>query len=256
MSTTFHGVTRPNHVLLRIFQWGNTSQVCLRPFMRKHVWMLWIVVFIEGCTCVETCGLDRRDKYAHNVWSFSAWRNVYVGPDKGRYVHETSSSSSLGNVYAFVCKWSGEAGNEKFHSVTGCLVSYDLLQCIVCLLLELATSFTVITSLSLASALTRKHLSRKSTWDALDDGSDASCRMISCNALFAAAWTTKGKSQLQGRSVIKNCFEAGQIVRWELVTLLLEIGHVMQWHSWYCTSFPMIGFWESVTLLWESVTCF
>ena len=148
---------------------------------------------------------------------FLCVEECYVGPDKGRCVHETSSSSSLGNVYAFVCKWSGEAGNDKFHSVTGCLVSYDLLQCIVCLLLELATSFTVITSLSLASALTRKHLSRKSTWDALDDGSDASCRMISCNALFAAAWTTKGKSQLQGRSVIRNCFEAGQIVRWEWI---------------------------------------
>ena len=25
---------------------------------------------------------------------------------------------------------------------------------------------------------------------------DASCRMISCNTSFAAAWTTKGKSQL------------------------------------------------------------
>ena len=89
------GVTRSHH--FQLSAWGNTSQMC--------VWTLWIVVFIEGCTCVDTCGLDRRDKYAHNVWSFSVWRNVYVRLDKGRCVHEISPSSSLGNVYAFVCKW-------------------------------------------------------------------------------------------------------------------------------------------------------
>ena len=126
------GVTRLNHIFMCISSWGTMSQFssysAVRGVTRSHhfqlcawvntsqicVWLLWIVVFIEGCTCVETCGLDRRDKYAHHVWSFSAWRNVYVGPDKGRCVHEKSSSSSLGNVYNSSANDRGRPATKNF----------------------------------------------------------------------------------------------------------------------------------------------